>query len=403
MVDLGIFGGSGFESFATAVNERGQVVGASTPGPGQEFLHAFSWTEEGGLVDLGTLGGFGSQANAVNEGGQVVGGSSPAGENAVFEFHAFSWTEEGGMVDLGTLGGTLSTALAVNDHGQVVGWSDIAGDAERHAFSWTREGGLVDLGTLGGSFSLAVAVNDGGEAVGASAIPNGEHHAVVWRLSTTPEDTTPPMTTIALRPASPNGENGWYTSNVHATVSASDQAGGSGVAETRCVLDPASPPASFDDFPAGCAYTGAGAEITTDGVHTLYAASKDAAGNKETPVSATVRIDQTPPACTAEASPHTLWPPNHKLIPISVAVTVSDAGSGPNGFLLSSLTSSEPADPSDFQDWTTGTADASGLLRAARSGNGPGRTYSLTYTATDNAGNSTTCQTHITVPHDNRD
>jgi hypothetical protein len=182
---------------------------------------------------------------------------------------------------------------------------------------------MVDLGTLGGSDSFEFAVNDRGEAVGESDNPADEPHAVVWRLNTTPPDTTPPTTTIALSPASPNGQNGWYTSSVHATVSASDQAGGSGVAETRCLLDPASPPASFDAIPAGCAYTGPGAEITSDGVHTLYAASKDAAGNKEPPVSITAKIDQTPPACTANASPNTLSPPNNNLIPVSVAVTAT--------------------------------------------------------------------------------
>src|SRR5262249_61849311 len=140
-------------------------------------------------------------------------------------------------------------------------------------------------------------------------------------------------------------------------------------------LAPPRPPASFADLPAGCAYTTPGAEITADGVHTLYAASRDAAGNEETPVSVTVKIDQTPPACSAKASPNRLWPPNHKLIPVSVAVKVTDTGSGPSGFLLTAVTSSEPADPGDMQGWTTNTADASGLLRAPRSGTRPGRTY----------------------------
>ena len=49
------------------------------------------------MVDLGTLGGD-STAFAVNNSGQVVGVSDISGNR-----HAFSWTRQGGMVDLGTL------------------------------------------------------------------------------------------------------------------------------------------------------------------------------------------------------------------------------------------------------------------------------------------------------------
>ena len=68
----------------------------------------------------------------MNAAGQVVGESTTAGG----DFHAFSWTETGGMVDLGTLGGTSSFAYAVNARGQVVGGSTTAGDAELHAALW---------------------------------------------------------------------------------------------------------------------------------------------------------------------------------------------------------------------------------------------------------------------------
>src|SRR5215213_2729920 len=102
-----------------------------------------------------------------------------------------------------------------------------------------------------------------------------------------PPDTEAPKTTIALDPTEPNGQNGWYTSAVGVKVSASDgTGGGSGVAETRCVLDPQSVPTSFADLPSSrCPYLESGANVSADGLHTLYAASIDEEGNKEPIVS----------------------------------------------------------------------------------------------------------------------
>src|SRR5205085_2419959 len=116
-------------------------------------------------IDLGTLGGTLSVSAAVNDRGQVVGASTTAGEG---QGHAFSWTKQGGMVDLGTLGGTSAQAFAVNGRGQVVGSTTTSGDAESHAFAWTKQGGMVDLGTLGGTSSAASAVNESGQVVGLS-------------------------------------------------------------------------------------------------------------------------------------------------------------------------------------------------------------------------------------------
>jgi probable HAF family extracellular repeat protein len=188
MVDLGTLGGP--DSSVRAVNDNGQVVGDSTTASGD--THAFSWTQAGGMVDLGTLGGPDSEvggrvnlqeppdpgyslAHAVNDNGQIVGWSYTASGSR----HAFSWTQAGGMVDLGTLGGQFSLAFAVNDNGQVVGYSGTANGIQ-HAFSWTQAGGLVDLGGFGGAESQAYAVNDNGQVVGRSTTTVGDWHAALW-------------------------------------------------------------------------------------------------------------------------------------------------------------------------------------------------------------------------------
>ena len=97
----------------------------------------------------------------------------------------------------------------------------------------------------------------------------------------TVSDSTAPTTTINLSPTMPDGDDDWYVSDVLVAVAASDD---TAVTETRCVLDPASAPATFAAIPAGCAYMGSGADVTGDGSHDVYAASTDEADNDEMPV-----------------------------------------------------------------------------------------------------------------------
>jgi virginiamycin B lyase len=140
---------------------------------------------------------------------------------------------------------------------------------------------------------------------------------------TVPPSTAPPSTTITVSPAMPNGHNGWYVTPPQVTVSAADP--DSTVTETRCELDPATPPALFADIATGCAYTGAGAAVASDGQHTIYAASQDTAGNQEEPVSASLEIDQTPPTLACNTAPTLVL----NGAGGSVSASVSDATSGP--------------------------------------------------------------------------
>ena len=73
-------------------------------------------------VELGTLGGNISYANAINSSGVVVGSAV----TAAGQTHAFRWTIDGGMVDLGVLpGDDGSTAWDIDDHGVILGTSSL--------------------------------------------------------------------------------------------------------------------------------------------------------------------------------------------------------------------------------------------------------------------------------------
>jgi serine protease len=134
-------------------------------------------------------------------------------------------------------------------------------------------------------------------------------------------ETVPPATRIRLNPTLPDGLNGWYKSAPLVSVSAWDV---SGVIEVRCALDPTSPPANYADLPeSACAFLGS-ARVTSDGMHTLYAAAMDLYGNQGAPVFASFQVDATPPAITCPAAgPFLLHSGDQAVGPAGVDASVS--------------------------------------------------------------------------------
>jgi hypothetical protein len=110
-------------------------------------------------------------------------------------------------------------------------------------------------------------------------------------------------------------------------------------------------------------------------------------------------VDTTPPVITAaSAYPSVLWPPNHKLVPITLRVQATDTCSSVT-WKITGVTSNEPAnglgDGDTAPDWQI-TGDHGLKLRAERSGRGAGRVYTVTLQAEDSSGNLSEAKT-VTV------
>jgi hypothetical protein len=136
--------------------------------------------------------------------------------------------------------------------------------------------------------------------------------------------------------------------------------------------------------------------IAQGGANTVQYRSVDKAGNSEAIKAIVIGSqDVTAPSLSVTLDKTVIWPPNKKMIAITASVNASDADSGVASVILTSIVCSDPtSSPSDIQA-AIGTSATTFNLRAEKD-----RTYTITYTATDNAGNKTVVSSVVTVPHD---
>jgi uncharacterized delta-60 repeat protein len=129
----------------------------------------------------------------------------------------------------------------------------------------------------------------------------------------------------------------------------------------------------------------------------------DSCGNANTCVQTITVEDTTPPEITdISASPDNLWPPNHKMVPITVDVNAKD-NCGVPVCSITSVASNEPenglGDGDTAPDWEI-NGDLTVNLRAERSGTGSGRVYTITITCDDGCDNESSATVNVTVSHD---
>ncbi len=217
--DLGTLSG-GKESGANAINSSGEIAGWGNIGSSGRAL---TGTVSGGLVDLGIVANCGATGFGINDPGEVVGWFNNS-SNCGFTSHGFSWTQNGGVKDLGLLdGGKFSFAYAVNSSGQIVGTGDSGAGVV--ALMWTPDGTIYNLNSLiapgiARILVAANAINSSGQIVVDATAKNGlGNYALLLtpRMTTTVSSSLNPsqvgqsvtlsatVTSIAGTP--PNGEN----------------------------------------------------------------------------------------------------------------------------------------------------------------------------------------------------
>lgn len=97
---------------------------------------------------------------------------------------------------------------------------------------------------------------------------------------------------------------------------------------------------------------------------------------------------------SANAQPNVLWPPNNKMVPVTVTVSVSSDCKAKPACEILSVTSNEDI----TGDWQI-TGYLTAKLRAERTGSGSGRVYTLSGECADTEGNNDSWDTTVTVPH----
>jgi probable HAF family extracellular repeat protein len=369
---------------AEAVNARGDIAASVQMSPSTSSAsHAIRVTAEGTLHDLGTLGGDSSYAFGINSTGDVSGWSyNSAGVPRAFVARA------GGIItELGSLAGASAASFGgeINDAGQIAGHSDTAIMDVSHAFRYTPGVGIVDLSPDAPYNTRAEAINANGQVVG-NLIVDGALHAYRYTdgVGMVDLDTVPTSNSAAFG-VNTRGEVVGYMfreQGLRAFVYRDD----GGMVDLNTVTNVAAGwvlSAAFGINDAG--------EIVGQA---LVDGEELPRAFKLVPEPA----DSTPPVISsASASPSRVWPPDDRMVPVQLSLSVADNVDSSPRCSIESVVHNETADTrGDFV--VTGPLKL--FVRAARNGWGSGRTYSVGVSCADAAGNVARSTVTVRVPHD---
>ncbi len=112
-------------------------------------------------------------------------------------------------------------------------------------------------------------------------------------------------------------------------------------------------------------------------------------------------VDANPRCGQAYASTSVLWPPDHRMVPVSVR-GVTNPANEPLTIAITGVTQDEPVNGLGDGDTAPDALiqGSSVLLRAERAGGGDGRVYRIHFRASDDLGVPCTGSVAVSVPHD---
>lgn len=430
--DIGSLDGPSGTSAACAIDDKGRVGGNSSI---NGSTHAFRF-DTGAPVDIDSFGSSQSTVSAVAAGVSVGSYATASGDN-----HAFVQDGVDPSVDLNDRlsaanGWVLSDALAVNTNGAIAGDGLLNGATADFLLTPIKRdttpptitslsatpstitppnGAMVAVtvtavatdnvdaspvcsidsitpsgsssavssvtGTLTGSVSATAGATYAFNVTCSDASGNQAHGSV--NVVVPPDTTAPVITSLSATPstiAPPAGQMAAVT----IAVSATDDSG----AAPACDLSGISGPGTQGvDYAVTGQFTGT-VKAVGGRSYSLTAHCIDGAGNGATAsVSVVVPPDTTPPVISSvSATPSFIWPPDNKMVSVSVSVTATDNVDAAPACSLTSVAG--PANPA-----ITGQLSAS---VQASSGN----VYVLTVTCRDAAGNTSSTTTSVAVTKD---
>lgn len=150
------------------------------------FTHAFLWTQQSGLIDLGTLPGYrASGASAVYR-GRVTGNAYDDIATGSFINRGFLWTPEDGLIRMGT---DEIRASATMMHGKkVFGGYSVAGDEHGRSYMWTERRGMVNITPAAWKGSAVFNVQDDGSML-VNATRASDSASICGVLTPAPRDS----------------------------------------------------------------------------------------------------------------------------------------------------------------------------------------------------------------------
>jgi len=360
-------------SAATGINANGDMVGyflTASGFRGFRLLHGDS-----GPTTLGVFpGGTYSIGAAISANGDVVGyGDLSNASTRGWRVAATTTT----MTMLPLLpGGSSATTCGVNNAGWIVGQSDNA-SAVQHAYRISPNGSTEDLGSLDGPLgsSTACAIDLNGR-VGGNSSSNGNTHAIRYDLGPMVDIDDFGSTSSNVAAVANGVSVGSYTTPTFENR-AFGQSGTDPSVDLNAHLSASNGWVLWDALAVNTQGQIAG-DGFVNGVWGVFLLTPGA-------------IDTAPPTIVrVTATRSAIWPPDNKMVPVSVTVAATDDVDAVPACSLTSISGGSPDDSA-----ITGAFSAN--LRAKN-----GNVYMLTVTCRDRAGKGSSASVSVAVTKVNR-